>query len=50
MRYIAEQGSLAKIRPDHSVVFARDWPNPEKRLAGSAVIMTQLAKLAEQAA
>lgn len=50
VRYIAEQGSLAKIRPDHSVVFARDWPNPEKRLAGSAVIMTQLAKLAEQAA
>ena len=26
-RYIGEQGSLAKIRPDHSVVFMRDWPN-----------------------
>ena len=27
VRYIAEQGSLAKIRPDQSVVFIRDWPN-----------------------
>jgi transcription-repair coupling factor (superfamily II helicase) len=37
---------MAKIRPDQSVVFIRDWPNSDKRLAGSAVIMTQLAKLA----
>ena len=46
VKFIGEQGSLAKIRPDHSVVFIRDWPNAEKRLAGSAVVMTQLAKLA----
>lgn len=46
VRYIAEQGSLAKIRPDQSVVFMRDWPTPAKRLTGSAVVMTQLAKLA----
>jgi transcription-repair coupling factor (superfamily II helicase) len=50
VRFIGEQGSLAKIRPDQSVVFIRDWPNPEKRLAGSAVVMTQLARLAEKAA
>jgi transcription-repair coupling factor (superfamily II helicase) len=50
VRFIGEQGSLAKIRPDQSVVFARDWPNPEKRLAGAAVVMTQLARLAEKAA
>ncbi len=49
VRYIGEQGSLAKIRPDQSVVFTRDWPNPEKRLAGSAVVMTQLARLATKA-
>lgn len=46
VKFIGEQGSLAKIRPDQSVVFARDWPTAEKRLAGSAVVMTQLAKLA----
>ena len=50
VRYIAEQGSLAKIRPDQSIVLMRDWPTPQKRLAGSAVIMTQLAKLVEKAA
>jgi transcription-repair coupling factor (superfamily II helicase) len=50
IRYIGEQGSLAKIRPDHSVVFIRDWPNAEKRLAGSAVIATQLVKLIDKKA
>jgi transcription-repair coupling factor (superfamily II helicase) len=46
VKFIGDQGSLAKIRPDHSIVVMRDWPNATKRLAGSAVIMTQLAKLA----
>ena len=49
VRYIAEQGSLAKIRPDQSIVLMRDWPTPEKRLSGAAVVMTQLARLAAQA-
>nr|WP_246273012.1 transcription-repair coupling factor [Oricola thermophila] len=48
--YISEQGSLAKIRPDQSVLFTRDWPTPAKRLAGSAVLATKLANLAESAA
>ena len=43
--FIAKQGSMAKIRSDHSVVFVRDLPTPEKRLGGAAVIMTQLAGL-----
>ncbi len=50
VKFIGEQGSLAKIRADHSVVFMRDWPSAEKRLAGSAVVMTQLARLVEKAA
>ncbi|WP_018900562.1 transcription-repair coupling factor [Rhizobium sp. 2MFCol3.1] len=45
--YIAKQGSMAKIRPDHSVFLTRDLPTPEKRLQGAAVIMTQLAELAK---
>jgi transcription-repair coupling factor (superfamily II helicase) len=47
VRYIAEQGGTAKVRPD-SLVFLRDWPSPEDRLKGSAVILRQLAKLAER--
>ena len=46
VQMIAAQGSLAKIRPDQSIVFIRDYPTAEKRLTGSAVIMTQLAKIA----
>ena len=45
--YIARQGIMAKIRPDHSIFFQRDFPTPEKRLAGAAVVMTQLAQLAK---
>jgi transcription-repair coupling factor (superfamily II helicase) len=48
--YIGEQGSMAKIRPDQSVFFTRDWPTPAKRLAGSAILATKLAGLAEAAA
>ena len=44
--YIAKQGSMAKIRADHSVFLTRDLPTPEKRLQGAAVVMTQLAELA----
>ncbi len=45
--YIGKQGSMAKIRPDHSVFLTRDLPTPEKRLAGAAMVMTQLAELAK---
>jgi transcription-repair coupling factor (superfamily II helicase) len=48
VQMIAAQGSLAKIRPDQSIVFIRDYPTAEKRLTGSAVIMTQLAKIASE--
>ncbi len=43
--YIGKQGTMAKIRPDHSLVLIRDLPTPEKRLSGAAVVMTQLAGL-----
>ncbi|EEE45428.1 transcription-repair coupling factor [Roseibium alexandrii] len=44
--YIAEQGVLAKIRPDQKVVLTRDWENTDKRLKGAATILTKLARLA----
>ncbi|MRG55358.1 transcription-repair coupling factor [Phyllobacterium sp. SYP-B3895] len=49
VKMIGEQGSMAKIRPDQSIVLVRDWPTAEKRLNGAAVVMTQLAKLADAA-
>ncbi|MCW4114562.1 transcription-repair coupling factor [Aurantimonas sp. MSK8Z-1] len=47
VRYIGEQGVSAKIRPDQSIVLIRDWPTPQKRLNGAAVVATQLAKFAD---
>ena len=48
MRWIAREGSLAKVRPDQKVVFIRDWDDPAKRLKGTAALMIVLARLAEQ--
>ncbi|WP_312794415.1 transcription-repair coupling factor [Tianweitania sp.] len=50
VKFVGEQGSQAKIRPDQSIVFIRDWTTPDKRLSGSAIVMTQLARLAQKAA
>ncbi|WP_297323201.1 transcription-repair coupling factor [uncultured Bartonella sp.] len=49
IRWSGEQGSMAKIRPDQSVVFIRDWPGAEQRINGAATVMAQLVKLAAQA-
>ncbi len=47
VRYIGEQGSLAKVRPDQKIVFIRDWPKADDRLKGTAVILRNLVKIAE---
>nr|WP_155126353.1 transcription-repair coupling factor [Pseudovibrio flavus] len=45
--YIAEQGILAKIRPDQKIVLTRDWPGPNDRLKGCAAILQKLVGLAK---
>ncbi len=47
VQYVTEQGVLAKIRPDQRIFLSRDWATPNARLKGTAMIMTQLAKLAK---
>jgi transcription-repair coupling factor (superfamily II helicase) len=44
--YIAKQGTMAKIRPDHSIFLTRDLPTPERRLTTAAQIMKQFAEIA----
>jgi transcription-repair coupling factor (superfamily II helicase) len=44
--WLSDQSSLAKIRPDQSIVVQRDWDSAEKRLRGAATIMAKLAALA----
>jgi transcription-repair coupling factor (superfamily II helicase) len=45
--YVAEQGSLAKVRPDQKIVFIRNWPKADDRLKGAAVILRNLVRIAE---
>ena len=53
--YIREQGSGVRMRNDpknaraQQLVFFEDWPRPVERLKGTAVILRQLATLAEPA-
>jgi transcription-repair coupling factor (superfamily II helicase) len=49
IRFIHEQGSDAKVRPDMKVVFLKDWAKPEQRLKGTMAIMRSLARLAAPA-
>ena len=47
MAWIGEQGSLAKVRPDQSIVLQRDFASSDKRLKGVAVIVSNLAKMVD---
>lgn len=47
IQFINEQGTLAKLRPDHTLVIKRDWPTAEDRLKGTHVLMNQLVRMAE---
>jgi transcription-repair coupling factor (superfamily II helicase) len=48
IKWIGEQGSLARVRPDQTVVLIRDWADAERRLKGTAAVMAELARLAEE--
>ena len=43
---ISGQKGAMRVRPDQTVVVMRDWPTPEERLKGAAVLLSQLADLA----
>ena len=47
--YIREQGKDARVRPDMKVVFFDDWEQPERRLAGTTLILRTLVAIAERA-
>jgi transcription-repair coupling factor (superfamily II helicase) len=46
--YVAEQGSLAKVRPDMRIVFIDDFPTPASRLKGTTAILRNLVRIAER--
>lgn len=48
VQMVANPQEQIKVRPDQKLVFARNWPDAERKLVGVARIMSQLAKLAKQ--
>ena len=48
VRYVAEQGTSAKVRPDMRVVFIRDFDTMKQRLAGTRRILRALVGIAEK--
>jgi transcription-repair coupling factor (superfamily II helicase) len=48
VRFIAEQGSDAKVRPDMRIVFIRDFETPAARLEGTRQILRTLVGIAEK--
>jgi transcription-repair coupling factor (superfamily II helicase) len=50
VRFVAQQGSDAKVRPDMRVVFIRDFETIEARLEGTRRILRTLVGLAEKKA
>ena len=46
MRYVAEQGTQAKVRPDMKIVFVRDFETKAARLDGTRQILRTLAAIA----
>ncbi|HXK53076.1 MAG TPA: transcription-repair coupling factor [Hyphomicrobiales bacterium] len=47
--FIADQGSHAKVRPDHSLVLVRDWADTEARMKGVDGLVRQMAAIAATA-
>ena len=48
VRFVAQQGSEAKVRPDMRVVFIRDFDTPAERLEGARALMRKLVGIAEK--
>jgi transcription-repair coupling factor (superfamily II helicase) len=46
LRWLGERGTDARVRPDQSIVFIRDWEKVAERLKGTAGILGVLARLA----
>ncbi len=50
VRFVSEQGSRAKVRPDMRVVFIREFEAMKERLEGTRRILRTLVAIAEKKA
>ncbi len=47
VKWIGEQGTLAKLRPDMKLVVMRNWASTDDRLRGARQMLAQLVKLSK---
>jgi len=47
IEFISEREGIARLRPDHKLVYKRDWDVTEERINGTHTLLTQLARIAE---
>ncbi|MEE8189107.1 MAG: transcription-repair coupling factor, partial [Kiloniellales bacterium] len=46
VRFIEKQAGNVKLRPDHKLVYRRNWDDPPARVRGVRLLMEELAKVA----
>ncbi|MBT7943678.1 MAG: DEAD/DEAH box helicase, partial [Alphaproteobacteria bacterium] len=46
VEWITGHSGTAKLRPDHKLVFMRDWENPTERMSGVRYLVGELARIA----
>lgn len=49
VQFISGQSGTAKLRPDHTMVYLRDWDDVPKRVKGVRLLVRGLAKIVEKA-
>jgi transcription-repair coupling factor (superfamily II helicase) len=47
--FISESGTAAKLRPDHRLVYRRDWEQEDTRIQGIEFLVRELAGIAQSA-
>ncbi len=45
--FIAEESGHVKLRPDHSLLYKRQWPDVDRRVKGAHILLSKLASMAE---
>ncbi len=46
VNFITEQSGTVTLRPDHKLVYRRDWSDPQRRMTGARRLMRTLAAIA----
>ena len=49
VEFISGQAGTAKLRPDHRLIYMRDWDDADSRLSGVTHLVRNLAEIADQA-